>query len=70
MSILLNKFLPSLIYPKFELTMNVFIYGSNSVIGTNFTQLRDKILRQIPDDPRKTKEIMTKLELAIDKKSF
>ena len=34
------------------------IQAVDSVIRTNSTQLRDKIISQIPDDPRKTKQII------------
>ena len=35
------------------------IRAVDSVIGANSTQLHDKILNQIPDDPRKTKQLQT-----------
>ena len=38
------------------------IKAVDSVIGTNSAQLRDKILSQIPNDPRKTKQITSKLK--------
>ena len=33
------------------------IKAHDSVIGANSQQLRDKILQQIPSDPRKTKQL-------------
>ena len=45
------------------------IQAIDSVIGATATQLRDKILGQIPDDPRKTKQIMTKLALVIGERT-
>ena len=40
------------------------IKAVDSVIGANSAQLRDKILHQIPDDPRKTKQIRSTLQLS------
>ena len=40
------------------------INAQDSVIGANSPQLRDKILRQIPKDPRKTKQLALQLCLA------
>ena len=40
------------------------INAQDSVIGANSTELRDKILRQIPNDPRKTKQLALNLCLA------
>ena len=40
------------------------INAEDSVIGANSTELRDKILRQIPNDPRKTKQLALNLCLA------
>ena len=40
------------------------INAQDSVIGANSTELRDKILRQIPKDPRKTKQLALQLCLA------
>ena len=45
------------------------IQAVDSVIRTNSTQLRDKIISQIPDDPRKTKQIISKLELAVGERT-
>ena len=41
----------------------------DSVIGANSAQLRDKILSQIPDDPRKTKQIATNLHLCVGERT-
>ena len=41
------------------------IKAIDSVIGANSAQLRDKILSQIPDDPRKTKQIASNLQLSV-----
>ena len=40
------------------------IKSQDSVIGTSCSQLRDKIMKQIPDDPRKTKQIVSNLHVA------
>ena len=40
------------------------IKSQDSVIGANSSELRDKIMKQIPDDPRKTKQIVCNLHLA------
>ena len=40
------------------------IKSQDSVIGANSSELRDKIMKQIPDDPRKTKQIVSNLHLA------
>ena len=40
------------------------IKTQDSVIGANSKELRDKIMRQIPHDPRKTKQIISNLQLA------
>ena len=40
------------------------INAQDSVIGANSTELRDKILRQTPNDPRKTKQLALNLCLA------
>ena len=40
------------------------IKAQDSVIGANSTELTDKILRQIPSDPRKTKQFASSLCLA------
>ena len=40
------------------------INAQDSVIGANSPELRDKILRQIPKDPRKTKQLALQLCLA------
>ena len=41
------------------------IKAVDSVIGANSAQLRDKILSRIPDDPRKTKQIVSNLRLSV-----
>ena len=38
--------------------------AQDSVIGANSSELREKILRQIPNDPRKTKQLTLNLCLA------
>ena len=45
------------------------IRAVDSVIGANSTQLRDKILNQIPDDPRKTKQITSNLRLSVGERT-
>ena len=40
------------------------IKALDSVIGANSAELRDKILKQIPVDPRKTKQLASNLQLA------
>ena len=40
------------------------VKSQDSVIGTNSSELRDKIMKQIPDDLRKTKQIVSNLYLA------
>ena len=40
------------------------IKSHDSVVGANSSELRDKIMKQIPDDLRKTKKIVSKLHLA------
>ena len=45
------------------------IKAVDSVIGANSAQLRDKILRQIPDDPRKTKQIASNLRLSVGERT-
>ncbi|CAB3987663.1 Hypothetical predicted protein [Paramuricea clavata] len=37
----------------------------NAATGANSAQLRDKILSQIPDDPRKTRQIASNLQLSV-----
>jgi hypothetical protein len=36
----------------------------DSIIGANSQELRDKIMKQIPNDPRKTKQLVSKLHIA------
>ena len=43
--------------------------AADSVIGTSSAQIRDKILSQIPDDPRKTKQIVSDLQLSIEERT-
>ena len=38
-------------------------------MGANSAQLRDKILSQIPDDPRKTKQIASNLQLSVGERT-
>ena len=45
------------------------IKAVDSVIGANSAQLRDKILSQIPDDQRKTKQIATNLHLCVGERT-
>ena len=45
------------------------IKAVDSVIGANSAQLRDKIISQIPDDPRKTKQIISNLQLAVGERT-
>ena len=40
------------------------IKAQDSVIGANSAELRDKIMKQIPHDPTKTKQIISNLQLA------
>lgn len=40
------------------------IKALDSVIGANSVELRDKILKQMPVDPRKTKQLASNLQLA------
>jgi hypothetical protein len=47
----------------------VSIKAVDSVIGANSSQLRDKILSQIPDDPRKTKQIASNLRLSVGERT-
>ena len=45
------------------------IKAIDSVIGANSAQLRDKILSQIPNDPRKTKQIASNLQLSVGERT-
>lgn len=45
------------------------IKAVDRVIGANSAQLRDKILSQIPDDPRKTKQITSILRLSVGERT-
>ena len=45
------------------------IEAIDSVIGANSAQLRLKILGQIPDDPRKTKQISSNLRLSVGERT-
>ena len=45
------------------------IKAVDSVIGANSAQLREKILSQIPDDPRKTKQIASNLKLSVGERT-
>ena len=40
------------------------IKAEDSVVGTGSAELRDKIMQQIPNDPRKTKQVISNLKLA------
>ena len=40
------------------------IKAQDSVVGANSAELRDKIMKQIPNDPRKTRQIISNLTLA------
>lgn len=45
------------------------IKAHDSVIGADSQQLRDKILSQIPHDPRKTKQLHSVLQLAVGERT-
>ena len=45
------------------------IKAVDSIIGANSAQLQDKILSQIPDDPRKTKQIASNLQLCFGERT-
>ena len=45
--------------------MKYTIKAHDSVVGASSHELRDKILRQIPSDPRKPKQLNGVLNLAI-----
>ena len=45
------------------------IKAHDSVIGADSQQLRDKILSQIPNDPRKTKQLHSVLQLAVGERT-
>ena len=40
------------------------IKAQDSVVGANSAELRGKIMKQIPNDPRKTRQIISNLKLA------
>ena len=40
------------------------IKAQDIVVGANSAELRDKIMKQIPNDPRKTRQIISNLKLA------
>ena len=44
--------------------MKYNIRAQDSVVGANSSELRKKILNQIPNDPRKTKQLISKLRLS------
>ena len=53
-----------------EATGNKYtIKAIDSVVGANSTELRDTILKQIPSDPRKTKQLASNLQLAEGEKT-
>ena len=45
--------------------MNYSIKAHDSVVGAESQELRDKLLKQIPSDPRKTKQLHSILHLAV-----
>ncbi|CAB4022534.1 Hypothetical predicted protein, partial [Paramuricea clavata] len=45
------------------------IKAIDSVIGANSAQLRDKILSQIPNDPRTTKQVASNLQLSVSERT-
>ena len=45
------------------------IKAQDSVIGANSAELREKIMKQIPNDPRKTKQLASKLHIAEGERS-
>ena len=49
--------------------MKYFIKAHVSVVGAESQELRDKILRQIPSDPRKTKQLHSILQLAVGERT-
>ena len=54
---------------EFTTGKNFRIKAQDSVIGATSRKLRDKISRQIPDDPRKTKQLALNLCLAERKRT-
>lgn len=46
-----------------------FIQAIDSVVGANSAELRDKILSKIPNDPRKTKQIVSILRLCVGERT-
>ena len=44
--------------------MKYNIKAQDSVVGANSSELRKKILNQIPNDPRKTKQFISNLRLS------
>ena len=45
------------------------IKAHDSVIGADSEELRNKVLNQIPDDPRKTKQLFSVLQLAVGERT-
>ena len=45
------------------------IKAHDSVIGAESEELRDKILQQVPSDPRKTKQLYSVLKLAVGERT-
>ena len=41
------------------------IKAQDSVVGANLSELRKKILNQISNDPRKTKQLISNLRLSV-----
>ena len=49
--------------------MNYSIKAHDSVVGAESQELRDKLLKQIPSDPRKTKQLHSILHLAVGERT-
>ena len=49
--------------------MKYSIKAHDSVVGAESQELRDKILKQIPSDPRKTKQLHSILQLAVGERT-
>ena len=46
-----------------------FVKAHNSIVGAESQKLREKILKQVPGDPRKTKQQHFLLKLAVDERT-
>ena len=46
-----------------------FIKAQDSVIGAQSQELRDRVLQQIPSDPRKTKQLHSTLRLEVGERT-